>query len=55
MASPLNGREFEHRLSSPGDGEGQGVLVCVSPRSLKESDTIEGLKDTYFPDGLNLL
>ena len=52
MASPLNGREFEQ---SPGDGEGQGVLVCVSPRSLKESDTIEGLKDTYFPDGLNLL
>ena len=52
MASPLNGREFEQ---SPGVGEGQGILVCVSPRSLKESDTIEGLKDTYFPDGLNLL
>ena len=48
----VTGREFEQ---SPGDGEGQAILVCFSPRSLKESDTIERLKDTYFLDGLNLL
>ena len=26
----LNGHEFEHTL---GDGEGQGILACCSPRS----------------------
>ena len=33
-----NGRESEQAL---GDGEGQGSLVCCSPRGLKESDTTE--------------
>ena len=31
----LNGHEFE---KAPGDGEGQGSLVCCSPCGLKESD-----------------
>ena len=31
-----NGHEFEE---TPGDGEGQGVLVCCSSRGHKESDT----------------
>ena len=36
----LNGHEFEQAL---GDGEGQGSLVCCSPRGCKESDTTERL------------
>ena len=32
----LNGHEFEQ---SPGDGEGQGSLVCCSPWGHKELDT----------------
>ena len=32
----LNGHEFEE---APGDGEGQGSLVCCSPWGHKESDT----------------
>ena len=36
----LNGHEFEQ---APGDGEGQGSLVCCSPRGHKESDTTEWL------------
>ena len=31
----LNGREFEQ---TPGDSEGQGSLVCHSPRGCKELD-----------------
>ena len=34
----LNGHEFE---KAPGDGEGQGSLVCYSPWGLKEWVTIE--------------
>jgi len=34
----LNGHEFEQ---VPGDGEGQGSLVCCSPWGHKESDTTE--------------
>ena len=34
----LNGHEFEQ---APGDGEGQGSLVCCSPWGHKESDTTE--------------
>ena len=34
----LNGYEFELAL---GDGEGQGSLVCYSPRDCKESDMTE--------------
>ena len=38
MASPLNELEFEQ---APGNGEGQGSLVCYSPWGRKESDTTE--------------
>ena len=34
----LNGHEFEQ---APGDGEGQGSLVCCSPWGCKELDTAE--------------
>ena len=34
----LNGHEFEQ---APGDGEGQGSLVCCSPWGRKESDMTE--------------
>ena len=33
-----NGHEFE---KAPGDGEGQGSLVCCSPWGCKESDVTE--------------
>ena len=36
----LNGHEFEQAL---GDGEGQGILVCLSPWGHKQSDTTEQL------------
>ena len=39
---PLNGHEFEQ---APGDGEGQGGLVCCSPWGRKESDTAEQLNN----------
>ena len=38
----LNGHEFEQ---APGDNEGQGSLVCCSPRGHKESDMIEWLRN----------
>ena len=38
----LNGHEF---VQSPGDGEGQGSLVCCSPWGCKDSDTTEWLND----------
>ena len=38
----LNGREFEQ---VPGDGEGQGSLVCYSPWGHKESDMTERLNN----------
>ena len=37
-----NGHEFEQ---IPGDGDGQGSLVCCSPWDLKESDTTESLNN----------
>ena len=37
---PLNGHEFEQ---TPADCEGQGSLVCCSPRGCRESDTTEWL------------
>ena len=37
----LNGHEFEQ---APGDGEGQGSLVCCSPWRRKELNTTEWLK-----------
>ena len=39
----LNGHEFEQ---TPGDGEGQGNMVCCSPWSHKESDMTEQLNWT---------
>ena len=39
----LNGHEFEQ---PPGDGEGQGSLVCYSPWGRKESDMTEQLNIT---------
>ena len=36
----LNGNEFEQ---SPGDGEGQGTLVCCSPWRVKELDMTKRL------------
>ena len=38
----LNGHEFEQ---APGDGEGQGSLVCCSPWGRKELDTTEQLNN----------
>ena len=38
----LDGREFEQ---APGVGDGQGSLVCCSPRAFKESDMTEGLNN----------
>ena len=40
----LNGHEFEQ---APGDGEGQGSLVCCSPWGHKESDTTELLNNNW--------
>ena len=39
----LDGHEFEQAL---GVGDGQGILVCFSPRGHKESDTTEQLNWT---------
>ena len=38
----LNGPEFEQ---APGDGEGQGSLVCCSPQGCKELDKTERLNN----------
>ena len=38
----LNGREFEQ---TPGDGEGQGSLLCCRPWGRKGSDTTEPLNN----------
>ena len=38
----LDGHEFEQ---APGVGNGQGGLVCCSPRGRKESDTREQLNN----------
>ena len=38
----LNGHEFEQ---APGDGEGQGNLVCCSPWCHKESNMTEQIKN----------
>ena len=40
----LNGHEFEQ---APGDGEGQGSLVCCSPLHYKELDTTEQLNNNH--------
>ena len=41
----LNGHEFEQ---APGDGEGQGSLVCCSPWGFKELDTTERLNNNSY-------
>ena len=41
----LNGPEFEQ---APGDGEGQGSLVCGSPQGHKKWDTTERLNNRYI-------
>ena len=38
----LNGHEFEQ---APGDGKGQGSLVCCSPWGCKESDMTSQLNN----------
>ena len=46
--------EWHHRLSghdfeqTPGDGEGQGSLVCHSPWGHKESDSTEQLNNNII-------
>ena len=40
----LNGHEFEQ---APGDGEGQGSLVCICPWGRQESDTTEWLNNKF--------
>ena len=41
----LSGHEFEQ---ASGDGEGQGSLVCYSPRGHKESDMTEQLNNNNY-------
>ena len=41
----LNGHEFEQ---VPGDGEGQGRLLCCSPWGHKDLDTIQGMNNTLL-------
>ena len=49
----LDGHEFE---LTPGDGEGQGYLVCCSPWYCKEPDMILRLNNNnIFSGGRNLL
>ena len=43
----LDGYEFEQVL---GDGEGEGSLVCYSPRGRKESDMTEQLNNNSIAD-----
>ena len=40
----------EHELGqTPGDGEGQGGLMCCSPRGCKESDMTGQLNNNSIP------
>ena len=41
----LNGCEFEQ---TPGDGEGQGSLVCCNPRGCEELDMTEQLNNNLL-------
>ena len=47
----LNGHEFKQTLE---DGEGQGSLVCYSPRGRKESDMAEQLNNNIQQEQLNV-
>ena len=40
----LNGHKFEQ---TPGDSEGQGSLLCYSPRGHKDSDTTERRQEVF--------
>ena len=44
----LNGHES---AQTPGDGEGQGSLVCCSSWECKESDMPDGLNISFFQNG----
>ena len=44
----LHGPEFEQ---TSGNSEGQGSLVCCSPRGHKESDTTERLNNLFLVHG----
>ena len=44
----LNGHEFEQ---APGNGDGQGSLVCCSPWVRKESDMTEQLNNNNKDQG----
>ena len=46
----LDGHEFEQ---APGIGDGQGGLVCYSPRGRRESNTTEQLNWTEVREGRN--
>ena len=48
----LNGHEFEQ---APGDGEGQGSLVCCNPWGFKEMDMTEHLNNSRAPNSDRLL
>ena len=47
----LNGHEFDQ---APGDGEGQGSLVCCSQWACKELDTTERLSNNKIGVGEGL-
>ena len=48
----FNGHELGQ---TPGDGEGQGGLVCCSPWGRKELDSTEGVNWTEWPPSLSTL
>ena len=41
----LNGQEI---VQAPGDGKGQGSLVCCSPWDLRKSDMTQWLNNKYY-------
>ena len=46
----------EHELEkAPGSGEGQGSLMCYSPRGHKESSMTEQLNNSTFPHNIILI
>ena len=48
----LNGYEFEQ---APGDGEGQGSVVCYHSWGHKESDMTERLNNNIYMQGSTLV
>ena len=45
ITDAINGHEFEE---APGNGEGEGSLVCCSPWDCKESDMTEQWNNNYI-------